>query len=327
MAKILGIGNALVDLLIRIEDDNLLDELGLPKGSMTLVDEEKKNLIDSMSKNMPREIASGGSAANTIHGLAKLGVETAYIGTIGKDSTGDFFRKDLENNHIKPVLNLSDTPSGIASTLISKDSERTFGTYLGAAIELSAAHLKASDFEGYDIMHVEGYIVQNHELLETALRLAREAGSKISLDLASYNVVEANLDFLHEMVEKYVDIIFANEEEAKAFTGQEPDAALHTIAGKSDISVVKIGSKGSFVKSDEKLFVVEPIPAKVQDTTGAGDAYAAGFLFGISSGYGYAESGYIGSLLASNTIETIGARIRDEEWAGINEHVANLPKL
>jgi sugar/nucleoside kinase (ribokinase family) len=327
MAKVLGIGNALVDLLIRIEDDNLLKELDLPKGSMTLVDEKKKTLIAEKSNHLPREMASGGSAANTIHGLAKLGVETAYIGTIGKDETGEFFREDLIRNHIRPMMNLSDTPTGIASTLISKDSERTFGTYLGAAIELSGDSLKPDQFEGYDIMHIEGYIVQNHELLETALRLAKEAGLKISLDLASYNVVEANLDFLHEMVEKYVDIIFANEEEAKAFTGQEPEPALHTIAGKTGISVVKVGSKGSFVKSDDKLFVVESIPAQVQDTTGAGDAYAAGFLYGLTKGFTYQDSGFIGSLLASVTIETIGARIKDDQWVGIFEKIATLEKV
>ena len=169
MAKILGIGNALVDLLIRIDDDELLNELELPKGSMVLVDEKKKNLISEMSKHLPREMASGGSAANTIHGLAKLGVETAYIGTIGKDETGAFFSEDLVQNNIHPILNLSNTPSGIASTLISKDSERTFGTYLGAAIELSADSLKREQFVGYDMMHVEGYLVQNHDLLETAL--------------------------------------------------------------------------------------------------------------------------------------------------------------
>jgi sugar/nucleoside kinase (ribokinase family) len=327
MAKILGIGNALVDLLIRIDNDRILDKLGLPKGSMTLVDEEKKNLIAEMTKGMPMEMASGGSAANTIHGLAKLGVETAYIGTIGNDETGKFFREDLEKNNITPLLNTNDTPSGIASTLISKDKERTFGTYLGAAIQLSAEDLKAEQFEGYDIMHVEGYLVQNHALLETALRLAKEAGSKVSLDLASYNVVEANLEFLQEMVSKYVDIVFANEEEAKAYTGQEPEPALHSIAGKTNISIVKVGSKGSFVKSEGKLFVVEPIRAEVQDTTGAGDAYAAGFLFGISSGYNYQESGFLGSLLASNTIEAIGARIKDHQWDGIRRKISSLRKV
>ncbi len=327
MAKILGIGNALVDLLIRIDDDKLLNDLELPKGSMILVDEKKKTLIAERSIHLPREMASGGSAANTIHGLAKLGVETAYIGTIGKDETGEFFREDLVRNHIHPILNLSDTPTGIASTLISRDSERTFGTYLGAAIELSGGSLKPENFEGFDMMHVEGYLVQNHELLETALRLAKKAGLKVSLDLASYNVVEANLEFLHEMVEKYVDIIFANEEEARAFTGQEPETALHTIAGKTGISVVKVGSKGSFVKSGDKLFVVEPIPAKVQDTTGAGDAYAAGFLYGLTGGYSYQDSGVIGSMLASNTIETIGARIKDDQWEEISRKIAMLKKV
>lgn len=321
MAKVLGIGNALVDLLVRIDDDTLLDELNLPKGSMVLVDEEKKRLIDAKTRHLPREIASGGSAANTIHGLARLGVETAYIGSIGDDETGQFFRQDLERHGIRPVLNVAGTPTGIASTLISKDGERTFGTYLGAAIELSGAHLKAGHFRGFDILHVEGYLVQNHDLLEQALSLAKKAGLQVSLDLASYNVVEANLDFLRDMVNKYIDILFANEEEARAYTGQDPEAALHIISGNTPVSIVKVGSKGSFVKTGGTLFVVEPIPSKVQDTTGAGDAYAAGFLYGFSNGYSPGDAGRIGSLLASNTIATVGARIRDEAWDALRDQI------
>lgn len=324
MAKVLGVGNALVDLLIRLDDDQILEKLNLPKGSMTLVDENTKKLIAEKSKNFNREMASGGSAANTIHSLAKLGVETAFIGTVGTDENGDFFHDDLKNSNINPQLNRSKTPTGIASTLISKDGERTFGTYLGAAIELSPASLKPEQFVGFDILHVEGYLVQNHDLLETILKYAKQAGLKISVDMASYNVVEANLDFFKEMVEKYVDIVFANEEEAKAFTGQEPEIALHSIAKSAEISVVKIGKRGSLIKSGETVFVIEPIKANSIDTTGAGDAYAAGFLYGMINSLSNKQAGDIGSLLASATIETLGARIRDNEWVTISEKITTL---
>jgi len=327
MAKILGIGNALVDLLIRLEDDYLLDELNLPKGSMTLVDDDTKTLINEKSIHLQKDMASGGSAANTIHGLAKLGADTAFIGSVGNDETGDFFYNDLQKSDIKPLLSRSQTPTGIASTLISKDGERTFGTYLGAAIELSGEKLSPQQFEGFDIMHVEGYLVQNHDLLETILKYAKQAGSKISVDMASFNVVEANLAFFKDMVEKYVDIVFANEEEAKAFTGKEPEEALDIIAQSTDIAVVKIGGRGSLVKTGDKVFTIDPIPVQVTDTTGAGDAYAAGFLFGMSNGLGYNNAGYIGSLLASITIETHGARIKDERWEEILQKVAKLRKV
>jgi len=327
MAKVLGIGNALVDLLIRLEDDRMLKELNLPKGSMTLVDAQTKEMLSEKSRHLNREMASGGSAANTIHGLARLGVETAFIGTVGKDDIGDFFKNDLLKSHIQPKLNISDTPSGLATTLITPDGERTFGTYLGAAIELSPGDLKQEDFNGYDFLHVEGYLVQNHELLKTILKLARQAGLKISLDMASYNVVEENLDFLKDMVTGFVDIVFANEEEAKAFTGLDPEKALHHIAENTEVAVVKTGSKGSMVKNGEKVIVVEPLPAKAIDTTGAGDLYASGFLYGLINNMGLKTAGHIGSLLATNVIEVLGAKISDEHWEVIYEQIKQLKNM
>ncbi len=317
MTKILGIGNALVDLLIETENDNILDELNLPKGSMQLVDSKTKDQIADHSNKLPKSMASGGSAANTIHGLARLGTETAFIGTVGKDDIGKFFSDDLEKSKITPLLIYSDSPSGLASTLISKDGERTFGTFLGAAIELDADSLNENHFSGYNILHVEGYLVQNHQLIEQAFKLAKANGMKISIDLASYNVVEDNLDFLKEMVKKYVDIVFANEEEAKAFTGLEPEEALEMISTMAEIAVVKVGKSGSFIKSGNEKLKVGIIKTTVSDTTGAGDLYAAGFLHGIINNKGFEYSGKLGALLAGTVIQDIGAKISDEKWENI----------
>ena len=324
MTKVLGIGNALVDLLIKLEDNALLEEMSLPKGSMTLVDEKLKKLIAEKSNHLEKDMASGGSAANTIHGLARLGIPTAFLGTVGQDETGDFFYSDLEKSNIKPLLNRSKTPSGLASTLISKDGERTFGTYLGAAIELSGKDFSDDHFKGYDILHVEGYLVQNHELLETILRLAKKEGLKISIDMASYNVVEDNLEFLKKMVRQYVDILFANEEEAKAFTGKEPQDALNEMANQSEIAVVKIGSKGSMVKSGSEIVHIDAIKTDAIDTTGAGDLYASGFIYGLIHDLGLKKAGYIGSLLASTVIEKIGAKIPADKWPDIIDEVKQL---
>ena len=319
MAKVIGIGNALVDVLIRLDDEKIINEMGFPKGSMQLIDAGTSALIAEKTKNFNKEMASGGSAANTIHGLARLGMETAFIGTVGRDETGRFFEEDMKKSGITPLLFKSDSPSGIANAFITKDGERTFGTFLGAAIELSGDMLKKELFEGYDVLHIEGYLVQNHELIETALRLAKEAGLKISLDLASFNVVEDNLKFLKEMTDKYVDILFANEEEAKAFTGMEPQEALHEISKSVDISVVKIGGKGSMVKQHEMIVNIEPIKANPIDTTGAGDIYASGFLWGYLNGLGFEKAGYAGSLLASTVIEVIGAKFDDAKWDEIKK--------
>ena len=324
MTKVLGVGSALVDLLIKLEDDQLLKELNLPKGSMILVDEKIKDLIAEKSAHLERVMVSGGSAANTIYGMANLGVETAFFGKVGEDKNGAFFSDDLEKSNVTPMLNHSDTPSGIASTFISKDGERTFGTYLGASVELVGSDFEPEYFHGFDLLHVEGYIVQNHELLETVLRMAKEAGLKISIDMASFNVVAENFEFLKNMVDKYVDIVFANEEEAKSFTGKEPEEALHELAKKTEVAVVKVGSKGSMVKTDGKVYIIEPKLTNAVDTTGAGDLYAAGFLYGLIEGLGFENAGYIGSMLASAVIETVGAKISENRWQTIRNEISMM---
>lgn len=312
--KVLGMGNALVDVMTKLKSDDLLVELGLPRGSMQLVDTEFSNRVIEKTKDLPSEIASGGSAANTIHGLAKLGVETGFIGKIGKDELGNIFKQDLVNANIKPVLLESATDSGKAIAMVSPDSERTFATFLGAAVELSAADITKNLFNGYGIFHIEGYLVQNHELIETAVRLAKESGLKVSLDLAAYNVVEANLGFLQRIIKDYVDIVFANEEEAKAFTAQEPTDALNTIANMCEIAIVKIGKGGSLIKHKGQTTKVGIIKANSVDTTGAGDLYAAGFIAGLVKEKDMETCGKMGALLAGKVIENMGAKITESNW-------------
>lgn len=324
MTKVLGIGNALVDILTKLESDQLLDELKLPKGSMQLVNETTSAHISEKSQHLEKEMASGGSAANTIHGLARLGMETSFIGTVGKDATGQFFSDDLKASNINPLLFFSETPSGIANAMISKDGERTFGTFLGAAIELAADHLKAEHFSGHNLIHIEGYLVQNHKLMEEIMKKAQSAGLKISLDLASYNVVEDNLEFLRRLVEKYVDIVFANEEEAKAFTGKMPEAAIDEIAGMCDVAIVKIGKEGSMIKSGGHLVRIGVTDVNALDTTGAGDLYASGFLYGYLNDMGFEKAGKIGALLAGKVIEGFGAKISSSDWDYIRKRITAL---
>ncbi len=322
MKKVLGMGNALIDVMTKIDSDNLLSDLGLPKGSMQLVDIEFSNRVIEKTKHLSPVITSGGSAANTIHGLAKLGVSTGFIGKVGKDEFGSLFKADLQESNITPVLLESETASGKAIALVSPDSERTFATYLGAAVELSAYDISKEIFKGYSYFHIEGYLVQNHELIETAVRVAKENGLKVSLDLAAYNVVEANLGFLKRIIKNYVDIVFANEEEAKSFTGQEPNEALITIANMCEIAVVKIGKEGSLIKKGDANYKVGIIRVDSIDTTGAGDLYAAGFLAGLVQDKDLAVCGEMGALLAGKVIENLGAKITNENW----EYISNQLK-
>ena len=321
MAKILGMGNALVDMLIQIDGDDFLTKNNLPKGSMQLVDWETSKNVLSMSEGFERSQASGGSAANTIHGLAKLGVETGFIGKVGRDEIGEFFKQDLFEAGVNPELAESDTKSGLAVALVSPDSERTFATFLGAAVEIAAEDLTKEMFQGYDYFHIEGYLVQNYALIERAVQLAKENNLKVSLDLASFNVVEDNLEFLQRIVKDYVDIVFANEEEAKSFTGLEPEEALHKIAEIAEYAIVKIGSKGSMVKHQGKVYTAGVIDAKSIDTTGAGDLFASGFLFGLHKGVDLDEAARIGSITAGNVIEVIGAKMDADRWKRIYDMI------
>lgn len=326
MSKIIGIGNALVDILTTLENDNLLESLNLPKGSMQLVDLETSGNVLKASKHLSSRFAAGGSASNTIYGLAKLGLETAFIGKIGNDDYGATYRKDLESCNILPRLLMSDTQTGRAIALVSKDSERTFATHLGAAVELTADDLISDHFKDCKYLHIEGYLVQDYELINRAIEYANQHDVKVSLDLSSYNVVEDHLSYLNNLVDKSVNILFANEEEAKSFTGKEPEEAIHLLEEKCEIAIVKIGKKGSLIKSGEQFHKIGVLPANSIDTTGAGDLYASGFLYGLAKGYSLDKCGQIGTLLAGNIIEVIGARIDEERWNNIRDNIDAIVK-
>ncbi len=321
MKKILGIGNALVDIMTRLENDFFLETIGLPKGSMQLIDDELVEKLHKQIEPLQKSISAGGSAANTISGLANLGVETGFIGVVGNDNMGEFFANDMIKNGIKPHLYKSPNRSGVATAFVSPDSERTFATFLGAALELTDLHLDETILKNYDIIHVEGYLVQNYTLIKSIMVKAKACGLTVSLDLASYNVVEANLEFLKELVEEYVDIIFANEDEAKAFTGKAPHEALNILSQSCNISIVKTGEKGSLIKSKEYIYTIGIIPAKCIDTTGAGDLYAAGFLYGYVNNLPLEKCGEIGALLAGKVIEVIGSKLNSETWNIIKKKI------
>lgn len=326
MKRILGIGNALVDVITLINNDLVLEQFSLPKGSMQLVDREKSEMIKAGTVDLERRFASGGSAANTIHGLAMLGINTGFIGSVGKDSTGDFFEQDMKNAGVNTMLFRRDSITGTAVALISADSERTFATHLGAAVELNDVDLDSDVFKGFDILYLEGYLIFNKSLVEKACRIAKNNNMEIAIDLASYNVVDSRIDDFREIIEKYVDIVFANEEEAKSFTGLEPEEALNKISASCYIAVVKVGKDGSLIRRNEELIKVESLPVECRDTTGAGDLYASGFLYGYVKGLSLDKCGLLGSIMAGNVIEIIGARMDEEKWKDIKETVSLIVK-
>lgn len=205
------------------------------------------------------------------------------------------------------------------------NAERTFAVYLGAALDLVPEDLQPDYFTGYDYFHIEGYLVQNQDLVRKAVEYAHAAGCIISLDMASYNVVESNLAFLHDLIEKYVDIVFANETESGSFTKHSnPREALDDIAKLCKISIVKIGKGGSWVKSGEEVHFIPAWPADTVDATGAGDTYAAGFLYAHSLGLPLRVCGEVGSIIAAKVVEVIGTKIDIPRWKVAKQEIREL---
>lgn len=325
MDKIIGMGNALVDVLVRIDDDSLLEKLHLPKGSMQLIQEDTLSEIRKYTSGMKIHRSTGGSAGNTVCALAALGANPGFIGKVGQDETGAFFGDTLRQRGVNALLATCDLPSGIASTFISTDGERTFGTYLGAAATLRAEDLSRKMFAGYNYLYIEGYLLQDHDLMLRAVQLAKEEGLQVCLDMASYNVVEAERDFFDQLIVKYVDIVFANESEALAYTGKAPHEALEEIASKCSIAVVKTGKEGSLVKKGTEVIQLLSCPVdNVLDTTGAGDFYAAGFMYGLTCGYSLEKCVQISTILATAVIQEVGTTLPAKKWDEIKLNIELL---
>lgn len=326
MKSILGIGNALTDILAVLPDDTLLNTYHLPKGSMQHVDMETGDKIWAALRPLGVKYVAGGSAANTITCTAILGMPSGFIGKIGDDELGLLFKSDQEQYGVRTTLLKSEHSSGRSMVFVSGgNAERTFAVYLGAALDLVPEDLKPEWFEGYDYFHIEGYLVQNQALIRKAVEYAHDAGCIISIDMASYNVVESNLAFLHDIVEKYVDIVFANETESKAFTKlDDPRKALDEISRLCDIAVVKVGKDGSWIKSGDECHFIEAWPADTVDATGAGDTYAAGFLYAHSLGLPLKACGDMGSIIAAKVVEVVGTKIDIPRWKVAKQEMRDL---
>ena len=327
MKSILGIGNALTDILAVLPDDSLLKKYNLPPGSMQHVDAPTGNKIWADLKSIGVQYVAGGSAANTISTTAILGMPSAFIGKVGDDELGSLFHSDQKQNGIRSIMLRGQAASGRAMVFITApNADRTFATYLGAALELEPDDLKPEYFEGYeyDYLHLEGYLVQNQRLFRRAVEMGKAHNMTISVDMASYNVVESNNAFLHDIVRNYVDIVFANETEAKAFTGCEPREALDAMASMASIAVVKIGKEGSMVRSGGEYHFIEPWPGEAIDATGAGDTYAAGFLFALAHGMPLEVCGQVGSALAARVVEVIGTKIDIPRWREVKKEIRRL---
>lgn len=316
---IVGIGSALVDILIH-EDDKFIEKTGAGKGGMTLVDSSWIERTLAMGSGTAT-IVPGGSACNTIVGIGKLGGQARFVGKCGTDKWGRKYENDLEQQNVDPALLRSDSPTGRVLSIITPDAQRTMFTCLGASAETRPEEITARSFEDAAVVHVEGYLLFNPDLIQASLDAAKEAGALISMDLASFTVVEQSLVLLEKLVADYVDILIANEDEARAFTGQsDEELALSVLSGKANIAVLKVGPRGSHISNAGETIHIQPMgDGTALDTTGAGDLWAAGFLFGLVNGYPLEKCGQLGSACGYEVCQVVGANIPDEGWERIRK--------
>ncbi len=319
--KVLGVGSPILDLLVRV-DDAFIDAIPGDKGGMALVSAAELDDILAKSGVAP-ERAPGGSAANTIFGLANLGAPTALLGKVGVDDAARFYKGRYETmgGDISRIKTSPGTPTGRCLSLVTPDSERTMRTDLGAAAELAPDDLTPADFADATHVHLEGYLLFNQPLAMCALALAKDAGASVSFDLASFEVVKAAGDALPEILDEFVDIVFANEMEAEAFSGSsDPGVALDALAEHCSVAAVKLGPDGALVKKGAETAEIDAISAEAVDTTGAGDLWAAGFLHEFLLGSGeIAAAGRLGAVLGAEVVQIMGAAIPEDAWARIKQ--------
>ncbi len=306
------VGNAIVDVLAKVDDDFLIKNQ-MSKGAMILIDEDKAESIFGQIK--PLKFASGGSAANTVSGIADLGAKCAYIGKICDDDRGNIFRKELSDKGIEfrntPLL---DKPStAVSMIMVTNDAQRTMNTYLGACSTLCEDDIIDEIIIDSKIMYIEGYLwdhINAKKALRKALAIAANNNVKRAFTLSDSFCVERFRDEFIDLIKNDLDIIFGNEDEVKSlYQANSLEQAMNYLAKDTDFAIITRGSKGSLILANDEIIEIEPkFVENVVDTTGAGDIYAAGFLYGLSQEYGLEVCGKIANIVSSEIITEVGAR-------------------
>lgn len=317
--RIVGLGSALVDILVN-ESDEFVRRIGVKKGGMTLVAMPDLETILNQASTKPI-VVPGGSACNTAVGIGRLGGQSRFVGKRGDDDTGQFFEDALVERGVEPFLMTSLLPTGRVLSIITPDAQRTMITYLGASADTQPEEITQACFTDSAVVHMEGYLLFNPGLMTASLKAAKNAGALVSLDLASFTVVEQSKAILEEMIEQYVDILIANEDEALAYTGFNDDTrALARLARHVKMAVLKVGARGSFIQHENRVCRIPALGTGTAiDTTGAGDLWASGFLFGLAKGYTHEKCGRLASACGYEVCQVVGADIPVGGWIRIKK--------
>lgn len=312
--RVLGIGHACMDLLIPVEEEFLQCITGEKGGAQSICIDRLNQILDVLQKPY---LATGGSCANTIKGLAGLGEKCAFLSHVGSDASGDHFIQYMKKLGIVGLFTKSEKPTAQVLCLITPDGQRTMRFYAGCSEEMSDHYLHSDYFKNVNLVHFDAYTLRNGDLVKRAMRLAKESNIKISMDLSSFEIVRQFQSQLIYLLKHYVDIVFANEDETKAMTGSETNEGCLKLQELCPIAVVLIGSKGCLVGHKGEVFHSPGFPAKLIDSTGAGDLFASGFLYGFLQGYPLKKCARMGNLLGSAIVEVQGAELPSEKLKNI----------
>jgi sugar/nucleoside kinase (ribokinase family) len=315
---LIGVGSPIMDLLARVPDDFLRRHVPGEKGGMVLVDHDEMARIVGLLATPPTH-ATGGSAANATLNAARLGLRATFLGKLGHDDLAEAYRRTYEAAGVDGRrFKRGALPNARCLALVTPDAQRTMRTCLGAAMTLAPEEISPADFQGCRHAHIEGYLVFNRALAEAVLAAARAAGCTTSLDLSSFEVVAASRDWLFGQLQRGLDIVFANEDEIRTLfqdrAAPYPELARR-LAAHGVLAAVKIGKEGAWLAHGDRLHQVAPVIVdRVVDTNGAGDAWAAGFLFGYLRGNPLAICGAIASQLGAETVRHLGPIIPPDQW-------------
>jgi sugar/nucleoside kinase (ribokinase family) len=314
---VLALGAPLIDQVLLVPEE-FVENLPGEKGGSGMIDHETLQHLLDVCEIQP-VIAAGGSTSNTVKGMAELGIKCAIVGKIGDDAHGKIYKDQMHKHGVYPLFHESETPTGQVLCFVTPDGQRTMRSYLGASLELEHHELHESNFEGIELFHLASYSFYNQDLTKQSLDLAKEAGAKISLDLASFEVVETFHEKLHYYLKHYVDIVFANEDEARALTGKSEKDTCSYLAQFCEIAVVSMGKNGCWVAHEGELHFCSALPEEPVDTTGAGDLFVGGFLTAYLEGKSVKECAHYGSVTGAAVVKVIGASLPEETWDAIRE--------
>jgi hypothetical protein len=309
---VLGVGNALVDIQARVTDAVVL-ATGFDKGIMTLVDDARQQQVLSALNGVPLNRCAGGSAANTIMGVADFGGRAAYAGKVARDETGDFFLKDMRDAGVAievPPASIGRT--GTCAVLISEDAQRTMLTNLAISATLSADDIRPEELRHAKYVYIEGYLLTNpgqRAAAYKAMELAKSAGNKVALTASDPFLCNLCRDELWSLIEGPVDLFFCNELEAQSLTGKtDPIECAAELHRHAENVAMTLGANGSLLMHKGEAIPIEGVPVKAIDTTGAGDMYAGALLYGITNGLTWKQAGHLASHAAARIVSQLGAR-------------------